>query len=240
LTSDVASDIETWYDALTGGKSLGGGKAFYKSPYNILIAVIYRDTMWVLLGDLTLVVLDATQDYSMPSATVDLSSDIRVGQNEKIHSAAMSGTDKFNDCVWITVNSTIVRLILKGGKPQIKDTLLGHSGYIYQLLANSQTTWSASSDYTIRVWDNKTGKSLQVIKLDSSTTYCMSLSSKAEIFCGGEEGIQMYSQTKGPDDKIIVREEREFELRHETPVRALVFSNQILVSVSEDVINVWQ
>ncbi|XP_021369351.1 probable E3 ubiquitin ligase complex SCF subunit sconB isoform X1 [Mizuhopecten yessoensis] len=105
--------------------------------------------------------------------------------------------------------------------------LKGHSDIVEAVTFNHRLFASGSQDKTIRIWDIKTGRPLQVLKGHEKGVWCLNFFTETLLVSGSYDGtIKVWNLRTGSTVRTM--------LAHDGPVWAMVRHNNILVTASQD------
>ncbi|XP_069104646.1 F-box and WD repeat domain-containing 11-A-like isoform X2 [Argopecten irradians] len=105
--------------------------------------------------------------------------------------------------------------------------LKGHTDTVEAVTFNHRLFASGSQDKTIRIWDIKSGRPLQVLKGHEKGVWCLNLFTETLLVSGSYDGtIKVWNLRTGSTVRTL--------LAHDGPVWAMVRHNNILVTASQD------
>lgn len=134
--------------------------------------------------------------------------------------------------IWISYENDIIRV--NAEKQKVLEVLHGHSATIISMVNSGEEVWSYAADNIIRIWDQRSAKTIGQIKLHHFIN-CM-VPVGPDILIAQESGLSIWSRTKR--EKI-----RDLEKRHEDPVSHMLIVHKDVVtiwSLSNVAIHVWR
>jgi serine/threonine protein kinase/GTPase SAR1 family protein len=211
--------IELLIDVAKTGLTRLPAELVYSAPagVDLLALEVVGDVMWGVGNDKKVYVWSWLNNV-IKTEFISFAKDCQV---TSLSSLAHLQFVRVGKTVWISYENDIIRF--NAEKLKVLEVLHGHSATIVSMINTGEDIWSYAADNSIRVWDQRSAKTISQIKLHHFIN-CM-VSVGPDVLIAQESGLSLWSRTKR--EKI-----RELEKRHEDPV------SQMLI-VHKDVVTVW-
>jgi serine/threonine protein kinase/GTPase SAR1 family protein len=228
--SEWADRIEMLIDVAKNDLSRMPSESVYTAPagVDLLSLEVVGEAMWGVGNDRKVYVW-TWQNNVIKTENISFAKDCQV---TNISSLANLQFVRVGKTVWISYENDIIRV--NAEKLKVLEVLHGHSATIVSMIVSGGDVWSYAADNIIRIWDQRSAKTVGQIKLHHFIN-CM-VAVGPDVIIAQESGMSLWSRSKR--EKI-----RDLEKRHEDPVSHMLIVHKEVVTVwslSNVAIHVWR
>lgn len=163
--------------------------------------------------------------YALASGSAD--GCVRMWDSEFFNTSNRVGSDRSTETSCLHYIDT-----LSARTGQSVRSLIGHTAPITCLQFDSFHLVSGSLDKSVRVWDLRTGRTIDTLRYDGPVT-ALQFDSRRILVAGGTDAVQVFNRTTLQQSELIVN-------GHTSPVERLRFMDKYLATGSRDAtVKIW-
>jgi serine/threonine protein kinase/GTPase SAR1 family protein len=228
--SEWVDRLELLIDVAKNDLSRMPSEPIFSAPsgVDLLALEVVGESMWGI-GSNRCIYVWSWAHNQVKTETITFEKDCQV---TKLSSLASVQLVRVGKTMWISYDNDIIRVNVE--KLKVLEVLHGHSATIVSMITSGGDVWSYAADNVIRIWDQRSAKTVGTIKLHHFINSMVPLGS--EILIAQESGLSVWSRAKR--EKI-----RDLEKRHEDPVSHMLIVHKDVTTVwslSNVAIHVWK